>query len=184
MQELQEFADDIASCPLADVQNLLSDDYTLQSRKCSLMKQMRRYKKHYIGIQIDDSFGLSTLHLSSHTIPASSSFPTYNNTYNVSTAAISFNTTARTVPSDPFAFRQPICYDYTAQGVYTTTENSRSMQHVRWPEHRRQCDDIYDRLGSYENLELSGKDQYPLNPSLQQAQTGANGLNVLFTNRP
>ena len=61
MQELQEFADDIASCPLADVQNLLSDDYTLQSRKCSLMKQMRRYKKHYIGIQIDDSFGLSTL---------------------------------------------------------------------------------------------------------------------------
>ena len=58
------------------------------------------------------------------------------------------------------------------------------MQQVPWPAHRRQSDDIYDRLGSYENLELSGKDQYPLNPSLQQAQTGANGLNVLFTDRP
>ena len=37
------------------------------------MKQIRRYEKHYNGIQIDDSSSHSTLQLSSHGISASSS---------------------------------------------------------------------------------------------------------------
>ena len=152
MKRLQELADDVASCPLADVQNLLNDAFSLQSRKCSLMKQMRRYEKFYNGIQIDDSSSHSTLQLSSHTIPASSSVPvrtstsTYNNTCNVPTAAICFTTTT-TVPANPLAFWQQTRYDYTTQGIYTTAENSISMQQFPWPSHRRQYDDIYDRPG-------------------------------------
>ena len=151
---------------------------------------MRRYEKHYNGIQIDDSSSHSTLQLSSHTIPASSSIPvrtcttTYNNTYIVSTAAISFDTTTTTLPSNPFVFRQPVGYGYTTQAIYTTTANSRSVQQFQWSSHRRQCDDIYNQLGSYENPEFSGNDQYPLNPSLQQPQTGANGLNMHSMDRP
>ena len=76
------------------------------------------------------------------------------------------------------------CYDYTTQVVYTTTENLRSMQQFPWPSHRRHCDDIYGRPGSYEKPEISGIDQFPFNLSLQQPQTGANGLNMHFTDRP
>ena len=90
-------ADDITSFPLADEQNLTNDASSLRSCKCLLIKQMRRYEKHDIGIQIDDSPSHCTLQLSSHSIPASSSIPvrtstrTYN-TYNVSRTAISFDT--------------------------------------------------------------------------------------------
>ena len=58
------------------------------------------------------------------------------------------------------------------------------MQQFQWLSHRRHCDDIYDRPGSYENPEFSGNDHYPLNPSLQQPQTGANGLKIHSTDRP
>ena len=154
------------------------------------MKQKRRYEKYYNGIQINDPSSHSTLQLSSHTIPACSSIPmrtsstTYNNRSNVSTAAVSFDTTTATVPSKPFAFRQPIRYVYTTQRLYTATENSRSMQQFPWPSHRRQCGDIYYRPGSYENPEISGNGQYPLNLSLKQPQTGANVLNMHSMDRP
>ena len=175
----------IASCPMADMQNLLNDASLLGSRKCLQMKQMQIYEKHNNAIQIYDSPSHSTLQLTSLTIPASSSIPVRtstticNNTYNVSTTAISFDTTAATtVPSNPFAFCQPTRYDYTTQGVYTTSEKSRSLQPFPWPSHRRKCADVYDRLGSYENPEFSGY------PSLQQPKTDANGLNVNSTDRP
>ena len=185
LQEFEELADDIASCPLADVQNLLNDASSLRSRNFLLMKQMRRYEKQYNGMQIDDSS--STLQPSSRTVPVSRSIPvrtsttTYNNAYDVSTSAISFDITTTTVPSNPFAFCQPIRYDYTTQGIYTTTENSRLMQQFQWPSHRRQCDDIYDRPASYEIPEFCGKDKYLLNLPLKQSQTSANGLNMHST---
>ena len=98
------------------------------------MNQLRRYKKNYNGLQVDDdSSSHSTLQLSSHSVPPSSSIhlrtftAIYNNKYNVSRAAISIDTTTTTVPSNLFVFRQPIRYQYTAQERYTTTENSRSL---------------------------------------------------------
>ena len=147
------------------------------------MKQMQQNGKHYNRIQIDDSSSHSTLQLSSYTIPTSSRFPVqtsskiYNyNTYNVSTAAISFDTTTPAVPSNAFALRQPIRYDTrNIHNVKMVAYTSRSMQQFPWPSHRRQCGDIYDRHGSYENTEFSGNDGYTLNRSLQQPQTSANG---------
>ena len=58
------------------------------------------------------------------------------------------------------------------------------MQQFQWPSHRQPCNDIYDRPGSCENPEFSGNDQYPRNPSLQQQQTGAYGINTHSTERP
>ena len=72
----------------------------------------------------------------------------------------------------------------SAQGLYVTTENLRSMQQFPWQFHRRQCHDIYDCPGSYGNQELSGNDQNQLNSSLQQPQTGGNGINTHFSDRP
>ena len=95
-----------------------------------------------------------------------------------------FDATTKKALSIPFAFRQPIRYDYTTQVVYTTTENLRSMQQFPWPSHGRQCDDMYGRPRSYEKPEISGIDQFPLNLSLQQSQTGANVLNMPSTDRP
>ena len=37
LQELEEMADDTASSPLADVQNLINDASCLRDRKCLLM---------------------------------------------------------------------------------------------------------------------------------------------------
>ena len=75
LQELEKIADDIASCPLADVQTVLNDASSVQKRKKLLTKQIRRYKKNYFGRQIDDSSSHSTLQLPVHTVQASKSFP-------------------------------------------------------------------------------------------------------------
>ena len=49
LQELEELTEDIPSCPLADVHNILIDASSIQIRNYLLMNQMRRYEKHYNG---------------------------------------------------------------------------------------------------------------------------------------
>ena len=125
---------------------------------------MRRYEKHYNGIQIDDSSSHALLcnYLDIRSHPAEL-FPC-----ELPLQLITTRTKFHMQPLDLILLQQQYHLSrlrFTSQSAmttllkeYTLRQRNRDLCSIPWPSHRRQCDEIYDRPGSYQNPEFSGND--------------------------